>query len=103
MGTCVSYIRRDKVLSNGVVPVWLWISWTNGTLTIGTGNITGDNLILYYPDSLRIANVSTVAVKSFSALTGEWKIPYYQSAGKISCEVNLIVKDILFVFVRSST
>lgn len=93
LGHSVAVIWRNAVLSNGIVPVWLWISWTNGTISIGTGNITGENLMLYYPENILIANVSTVAVGSYSGVSADWKIPYNQSAGKILSETKVSLKE----------
>src|SRR5688572_29571582 len=87
LGNYVATSLQTAVLSYGVVPVWLWISWANGTITIGTGNVTGENPILYYPENFLIANVSNVAVSSYSGASADWKIPYDQSAGKIPSEI----------------
>lgn len=97
VATCL----HAEVLSKGVVPVWLWISWANGTICIGIGNVTGQNMILYYPENFLIANISTVAVSSFGIVTGDWKIPYNQSEGEISCTIKLHRR--MFAFVGSST
>lgn len=99
--TLAKYILRcwrTAVLSNGIAPVWLWISWANGTITIGTGNVRGMNLLLYYPENFLIANVSTVAVSSYYGYSAQWKIPYNQSAGKISWEVKLLVEFYVNLF-----
>lgn len=93
----VSKSWYKSVLSTGTALVWLWISWTNGTIAIGRGNVTGLNLMLYYPENFLIANLSTVAVSSYASVTADWKIPYNQSEGKMHCGMCLMVKDNLFV------
>lgn len=81
LGNQISCCCPDPILSNGTVPVWVWISWINGSITMGTGNVTGMNPMLFYPDNSLIANVSTVAVSSYGSATVVWKIPYNQSSG----------------------
>src|SRR6218665_2871163 len=81
MGGSISRACPDPILSHGTVPVWVWISWINGSITIGSGNVTGMNPVLYYPDNSMIVNVSTVAVSSYGSITAVWKIPYIQSTG----------------------
>lgn len=89
LGSYVSKCWQNATLSIGKVPVWLWISWRNGTITIGMGNVTGRNLILYYPENFLIANVSTVAVSSYVNATGDWRIPYNQNEGKMHFDILL--------------
>lgn len=84
MGSSIARIAPTNVLLNGTVPVSLWISWANGSLSAGKGNETGKNTIIYYPDNSLIVNISTMGISSFGAITGLWKIAYNQSSGEQS-------------------
>ena len=79
LGGSIARGCSGPMLGNGTVPVW--VSWINGSIIIGRGNVTGLNPMLYYPDNSLLANVSTVAVSSYGVTTVVWKIPYNQNAG----------------------
>ena len=66
-------------MNGGITPIWMWISWSQSVLTIGTGNVVGKDIILVHPDTKNLRAATTVEVSSYKLTdNATWMIPYDQ-------------------------
>jgi len=69
------------LLENGTKFIQLWLSWRNGIITAGTGEVIGLHTMVTYLPMPPVTSINTVAINSKS-YTANWIIPYDQVTSK---------------------
>jgi len=72
---------KGGLLEGGTKFIQLWLSWRNGIITAGTGEVIGQHTMVTYLPMPPVTSISTAAINSYY-YTANWVIPYDQVTSK---------------------
>ena len=95
-GTPSAYLINTPGLTISCsVKSWYWISWINGSITVGSGNRPGYNSYLVFYDIFPI-QINYMGMSTFSGTgTSNWTIPgeFYTSSKLLKIESKLVHRN----------